>query len=54
MQFTFETKIENAFLGGDALTGGTSIISAVADGEKDTQNIIEKSHKKYNIKPVEK
>ena len=51
--FTFETKIENVFLGGDALTGGTSIISAVADGKKVAQNIIEKSHKEYNIKPVE-
>ncbi|MBE9467858.1 MAG: putative selenate reductase subunit YgfK [Bacteroidetes bacterium] len=51
--FTFETKLKNVFLGGDALTGGTSIISAVADGKKVAQNIIEKSHKEYNIKPVE-
>ncbi len=51
--FTYETKIENVFLGGDALSGGTSIINAVADGKKVAQNIINKSNKEYNIKPVE-
>ncbi|MFH1322082.1 MAG: FAD-dependent oxidoreductase [Bacteroidota bacterium] len=51
---TYQTKIKNVYLGGDALRGASSIIDAVADGRKVAQNIIKKSQKDYNedfIKP---
>jgi len=45
---TYETKIKNVFIGGDALRGAKNIISAVADGRKVAENIILASHTKYN------
>ena len=40
---TYETKIPNLFIGGDALRGGASIIQAVADGRKAAEEIILKA-----------
>jgi len=45
---TFETKIKNVFIGGDALRGAKNIITAVADGRKVAENITQSSQTQYN------
>ncbi len=46
---TFETKIKNVFIGGDALRGAKNIITAVADGRKVAENIISSSQIQFNL-----
>ncbi len=49
---SYETKIPNLFIGGDALRGGASIIQAVADGRKAAEEMILKAKldiPKYDI-----
>jgi putative selenate reductase len=41
---TFETKISNVYIGGDALRGPKNIITAVADGRKVADNILRTAH----------
>jgi len=41
---TFETKMTNVFLGGDAFNGGASIIRAIGDGRKVAAKILERSN----------
>jgi putative selenate reductase len=49
---SFETKIPNVFIGGDALNGGLSVIAAIADGRKVAQIIIDKSGIDFDTKKV--
>ena len=51
---SFETQIQNIFIGGDALNGGLSIIAAVGDGRKAAQEIINKSGIGYQTRPEHK
>jgi len=47
---TFETKLQNVFIGGDAVSGGATIVKAIADGRKIAEQIILRagiSHKKF-------
>ncbi len=44
---TVSTQIENVFIGGDALDGASSIISAVADGREVAETIIKKENPNY-------
>jgi putative selenate reductase len=45
---SYETRIPNVFIGGDALRGGSTVIHAVGDGRKVAEKIIEKI---TNVKP---
>ncbi len=47
---SFETKIKNLYIGGDAVAKGSTIINAIADGRKVAENIIKSSNIKYNFK----
>jgi len=49
---TYETKIPNVFIGGDALNGGLSAIAAIADGRKVAQIIINKTGIDFDTKGV--
>lgn len=49
---TYETKIKNVFIGGDALRGAKNIITAVADGRKVAENIIHSSHIQFELSGV--
>ena len=40
---SYESQVENVFVGGDALRGGSSIINAVGDGRKAAAEIIRKA-----------
>jgi putative selenate reductase len=40
---SYETKLENVFIGGDALRGASTLINAVGDGRKAAQEIINKA-----------
>ncbi len=40
---SYESQIDNVFVGGDALRGGASIIDAVADGRKAAEEILRKA-----------
>lgn len=40
---SYETKIPNVYIGGDALRGGSTVINAVADGRKIAEKIIAKA-----------
>jgi len=40
---TYKTKIENVFIGGDALRGASTAINAIGDGRKVAEQIINKS-----------
>ena len=42
-QDSYETKIPNVYIGGDALRGGSTVINAVADGRKIAEEIIAKA-----------
>ncbi len=44
----YETQIENVFIGGDALRGGSTIINAVGDGRKVAESIINAEKIKIN------
>ena len=46
-QDSTKTQIENVFIGGDALDGASSIISAVADGREVAETIIKKENPSY-------
>ncbi|MCK4663364.1 MAG: putative selenate reductase subunit YgfK [Bacteroidales bacterium] len=46
---TYQTKVENIFIGGDALRGASTAINAIGDGRKAAENIIKKAQKEHNI-----
>jgi len=46
---TNETQIANVFAGGDAIRGADSLINAMGDGRKATQNIIQKAIEREQI-----
>src|SRR3989339_119707 len=52
-QDLYETKIQNVFIGGDAMRGGATVIKAVADGRKVANAIIKKAEKQFNSAPLE-
>ncbi len=45
---TYETQIENVFIGGDALRGASTAINAIGDGRKAAQEIIDKAGIAFN------
>ncbi|MCD4792000.1 MAG: putative selenate reductase subunit YgfK [Bacteroidales bacterium] len=47
----YETKLENVFIGGDALRGASTIINAVGDGRKVAQEIINKAGINFETRP---
>ena len=46
---TNETKVENVFIGGDALRGPSTIVESIADGKKSSESIIQKENLKINF-----
>ncbi len=48
---SYETKLENVFIGGDALRGASTIINAVGDGRKVAQEIINKAGINFETRP---
>ncbi len=50
---SYETCIENVFIGGDALRGASTAINAIGDGRKAAKEMIEKAglHSDMNCKP---
>ncbi|MBN1252403.1 MAG: putative selenate reductase subunit YgfK [Bacteroidales bacterium] len=51
---SYETQINNLFIGGDALNGGVSVIEAIGDGKKAAQEIINKSNINFDTNFKEK
>jgi len=49
---SFETQMDNVFIGGDALNGGLSAIAAIGDGRKTAQEIIDKVGIGFNTRPI--
>ena len=47
---SYETKVKNVFIGGDAKRNASTLINAIADGRKAAREIIEKTENNYNIK----
>lgn len=47
---SYETKLPNVFIGGDALRGASTAINAIGDGRKVAQEIIDKAGIDYNTK----
>lgn len=47
---TYETQIENVFIGGDALRNASTLIKAVGDGRKAAQEIINKREINFNTR----
>jgi putative selenate reductase len=45
----YQTKIENVFIGGDALRGASTAINAIGDGRKAAQKIIDKSGIEFRL-----
>ncbi|MCF6367204.1 MAG: putative selenate reductase subunit YgfK [Bacteroidales bacterium] len=48
---SFETKLENVFIGGDALRGASTLINGVGDGRKTAQEIINKAGIDFETRP---
>ncbi|MBL1211842.1 MAG: putative selenate reductase subunit YgfK [Ignavibacteriae bacterium] len=46
---TFETNIENVFIGGDALRGPSTVVLSMADGKKAAEAILEKENISFNF-----
>ncbi len=46
---SYETRLENVFIGGDALRGASNLINAIADGRKTAEEIIRKAQFTYNL-----
>jgi putative selenate reductase len=46
---TNETKVENVFIGGDALRGPSTVVESIADGKKAAESIIQKENLKINF-----
>ena len=51
---SYETGIENVFIGGDALRGASTAINAIGDGRKAAKAMVEKAHLNpvTNVKPA--
>jgi len=47
---SYETKLPNIFIGGDALRGASTAINAIGDGRKAAQEIINKAEINYNTR----
>jgi putative selenate reductase len=50
MPGSYETKLPNVFIGGDALRGASSLIKAVGDGRKAAQIIIDRENKDFDTR----
>ncbi len=44
---SYETQVQNVFIGGDAMRGGSTVINAVGDGRKVAEEIIKKNNDKF-------
>ncbi len=47
---SYQTKIPNVFIGGDAMRGASTAINAIGDGRKAAQEIIDKAKIEYSTK----
>ena len=47
---SYQTKIPNVFIGGDAMRGASTAINAIGDGRKAAQEIIDKAEIEFNTK----
>ncbi len=48
---SYETKLPNVFIGGDAMRGASTAINAIGDGRKAAQEIIDKAGTDFNTCP---
>ncbi len=48
---SYETKLKNVFIGGDAMRGASTLINGVGDGRKVAQEIIDKAKIDYDTRP---